>query len=300
MGTFKERIQWVGDPRWKDGSIVIHNLDYSDNGTFTCDVKNPPDIVGKTSKVTLYVFEKGARGHGTGEQGAGVWEVGQGGVRKDCAAGGGGQMPALLPFGFWEGGRKAASGGRRCGTAPARPSLVPLPSQCPLATGWCWAPSSGAFWAGCCCCCCCSTWSGTAGSAGRRPCRGGSGKGREGPLQGWEAPGEGRLRPPCRGLRRGHTHSPAFPAVPWRRGDSTSLARTRPSAAGRLAGLRAWTAGEESPGSRRAERGVGRVTDVRAPPQTPVLYAMLDHSRSTKAASEKKSKGLGESRKDKK
>lgn len=35
-------------------------------------------------------------------------------------------------------------------------------------------------------------------------------------------------------------------------------------------------------------------------PQTPVLYAMLDHSRSTKAASEKKSKGLGESRKDKK
>ncbi|KAL4829140.1 hypothetical protein H8958_021361 [Nasalis larvatus] len=33
---------------------------------------------------------------------------------------------------------------------------------------------------------------------------------------------------------------------------------------------------------------------------TPVLYAMLDHSRSTKAASEKKAKGLGESRKDKK
>uniref|UniRef100_A0A9L0TH27 Myelin protein P0 n=1 Tax=Equus caballus TaxID=9796 RepID=A0A9L0TH27_HORSE len=58
VGTFKERIQWVGDPQWKDGSIVIHNLDYSDNGTFTCDVKNPPDIVGKTSQVTLYVFEK--------------------------------------------------------------------------------------------------------------------------------------------------------------------------------------------------------------------------------------------------
>lgn len=61
VGTFKERIQWVGDPSWKDGSIVIHNLDYSDNGTFTCDVKNPPDIVGKTSQVTLYVFEKGMR-----------------------------------------------------------------------------------------------------------------------------------------------------------------------------------------------------------------------------------------------
>ncbi|XP_055993777.1 myelin protein P0 [Sorex fumeus] len=58
VGAFKERIQWVGDPRWKDGSIIIHNLDYSDNGTFTCDVKNPPDIVGKTSQVKLYVFEK--------------------------------------------------------------------------------------------------------------------------------------------------------------------------------------------------------------------------------------------------
>uniref|UniRef100_A0A8C8SLX8 Myelin protein P0 C-terminal domain-containing protein n=1 Tax=Pelusios castaneus TaxID=367368 RepID=A0A8C8SLX8_9SAUR len=35
--------------------------------------------------------------------------------------------------------------------------------------------------------------------------------------------------------------------------------------------------------------------------QPPVLYAMLDHSRSAKSASEKKSKGgLGESRKDKK
>lgn len=71
MGAFKERIQWVGDPRWKDGSIIIHNLDYSDNGTFTCDVKNPPDIVGKTSQVTLYVFEKGARARGRRE-GAGL------------------------------------------------------------------------------------------------------------------------------------------------------------------------------------------------------------------------------------
>lgn len=58
VGTFKKRIQWVGDPHRKDGSIVIHNLDYGDSGTFTCDVKNPPDIVGKTSQVPLYVFEK--------------------------------------------------------------------------------------------------------------------------------------------------------------------------------------------------------------------------------------------------
>lgn len=59
VGTFKERMEWAGNPRRKDGSIVIHNLDYTDNGTFTCDVKNPPDIVGKSSQVTLYVLEKG-------------------------------------------------------------------------------------------------------------------------------------------------------------------------------------------------------------------------------------------------
>ncbi|XP_061462002.1 myelin protein P0 [Rhineura floridana] len=57
IGTFKERIEWIGNPRWKDGSIVIHDLEYTDNGTFTCDVKNPPDIVGKSSQVVLYVFE---------------------------------------------------------------------------------------------------------------------------------------------------------------------------------------------------------------------------------------------------
>lgn len=86
MGTFKERIQWVGDPLWKDGSIVIHNLDYSDNGTFTCDVKNPPDIVGKTSQVTLYVFEKGVRGGGMW-----VWEGVQRGDRASLRGRGKGQ-----------------------------------------------------------------------------------------------------------------------------------------------------------------------------------------------------------------
>ncbi|XP_009995671.1 PREDICTED: myelin protein P0, partial [Chaetura pelagica] len=58
VGNFKERMEWVGNPRRKAASFVIHNLDYTDNGTFTCDVKNPPDIVGKSSQVTLYVFEK--------------------------------------------------------------------------------------------------------------------------------------------------------------------------------------------------------------------------------------------------
>ncbi|KAM3656948.1 myelin protein P0 [Ammospiza nelsoni] len=58
VGTFKERMAWAGNPRRRDGSIVIHGLEPSDNGTFTCDVKNPPDIVGKSSQVTLYVLER--------------------------------------------------------------------------------------------------------------------------------------------------------------------------------------------------------------------------------------------------
>ncbi|XP_017593152.1 PREDICTED: myelin protein P0, partial [Corvus brachyrhynchos] len=64
VGSFKERMEWVGNPRRRDGSLVIHSLEPTDNGTFTCDVKNPPDIVGKSSQVTLYVLEKGARPRG--------------------------------------------------------------------------------------------------------------------------------------------------------------------------------------------------------------------------------------------
>uniref|UniRef100_A0A6I8QPD6 Myelin protein P0 n=1 Tax=Xenopus tropicalis TaxID=8364 RepID=A0A6I8QPD6_XENTR len=57
-GVFKDRIEWVGSPKWKDASIVLHNLELIDNGTFTCDVKNPPDVVGKSSYVHLQVQEK--------------------------------------------------------------------------------------------------------------------------------------------------------------------------------------------------------------------------------------------------
>ncbi|KAM4603238.1 myelin protein P0 [Discoglossus pictus] len=57
-GLFKDRIEWIGYPKSKDGSIVLHDLEYTDNGTFTCDVKNPPDVVGKSSYVHLLVHDK--------------------------------------------------------------------------------------------------------------------------------------------------------------------------------------------------------------------------------------------------
>lgn len=57
-GQFRGRVEWVGDISKQDGSIVIRNLDYIDNGTFTCDVKNPPDVVGTSSDVHLTVYDR--------------------------------------------------------------------------------------------------------------------------------------------------------------------------------------------------------------------------------------------------
>ncbi|KAF0046693.1 hypothetical protein F2P81_000326 [Scophthalmus maximus] len=57
-GPFRDRLEFVGNPARRDGSILLKNLDFSDNGTFTCDAKNPPDIVGRPSSVRLLVFEK--------------------------------------------------------------------------------------------------------------------------------------------------------------------------------------------------------------------------------------------------
>ncbi|XP_075765823.1 myelin protein zero-like protein 3 isoform X2 [Pelodiscus sinensis] len=43
-GTFRGRILWVGNIGKGDASIAIQNLTLNDNGTFTCAVKNPPDV----------------------------------------------------------------------------------------------------------------------------------------------------------------------------------------------------------------------------------------------------------------
>ncbi|XP_056336428.1 myelin protein P0 isoform X5 [Danio aesculapii] len=57
-GPFQNRLEFVGNPSRRDGSILIKDLDFGDNGTFTCDAKNPPDIAGHPSTVRLLVFEK--------------------------------------------------------------------------------------------------------------------------------------------------------------------------------------------------------------------------------------------------
>uniref|UniRef100_A0A8D0HGZ6 Myelin protein zero like 1 n=1 Tax=Sphenodon punctatus TaxID=8508 RepID=A0A8D0HGZ6_SPHPU len=55
---FKDRITWAGDLNKKDASINIANMQFLDNGTYTCDVKNPPDIVVKPGEIRLRVVER--------------------------------------------------------------------------------------------------------------------------------------------------------------------------------------------------------------------------------------------------
>ncbi|NXA35172.1 MPZL1 protein, partial [Eudromia elegans] len=55
---FKDRITWAGDLNKKDASISIANMQFRDNGTYICDVKNPPDIVVRPGEIRLRVVEK--------------------------------------------------------------------------------------------------------------------------------------------------------------------------------------------------------------------------------------------------
>uniref|UniRef100_A0A8C3KLG0 Myelin protein zero like 1 n=1 Tax=Calidris pygmaea TaxID=425635 RepID=A0A8C3KLG0_9CHAR len=55
---FKDRITWAGDLNKKDASISISNMQFRDNGTYICDVKNPPDIVVKPGEIRVRVVEK--------------------------------------------------------------------------------------------------------------------------------------------------------------------------------------------------------------------------------------------------
>ncbi|NWW20085.1 MPZL2 protein, partial [Falcunculus frontatus] len=57
-GRFKERVTWDGNIERKDVSIIIWNLQPSDNGTFTCQVTNWPDVYGTIGEVRLRVVQK--------------------------------------------------------------------------------------------------------------------------------------------------------------------------------------------------------------------------------------------------
>ncbi|XP_026076391.1 myelin protein zero-like protein 1 [Carassius auratus] len=60
MPQFKSRVEWAGDMNKKDVSIRVIQMQFKDNGTFSCDVKNPPDISGQMSFIKVRVVMKEA------------------------------------------------------------------------------------------------------------------------------------------------------------------------------------------------------------------------------------------------
>ncbi|XP_069366201.1 myelin protein zero-like 1 like [Paralichthys olivaceus] len=55
---FKDRVQFIGDVNKRDVSIQLSPAQFSDNGTFFCDVKNPPDVTGTPARTELRVVLK--------------------------------------------------------------------------------------------------------------------------------------------------------------------------------------------------------------------------------------------------
>ncbi|KFV61101.1 Myelin protein zero-like 3, partial [Dryobates pubescens] len=58
-GKFQGRISWLGDVARGDASIAIQNPGLSDNGTFICSVKNPPDMYHNIPQTALLVTQRG-------------------------------------------------------------------------------------------------------------------------------------------------------------------------------------------------------------------------------------------------
>ncbi|XP_063291476.1 myelin protein zero-like protein 3 [Pelobates fuscus] len=55
QGAFKDRVKWEGDMKRGDASISLIDLKLTDNGTFSCTVRNPPDVHGNVPQTKLTV-----------------------------------------------------------------------------------------------------------------------------------------------------------------------------------------------------------------------------------------------------
>ncbi|XP_015257626.1 PREDICTED: myelin protein zero-like protein 2 [Cyprinodon variegatus] len=54
-GIFKKRISWAGDIMGGDASIIIRQVKFAYNGTYTCQVTNPPDVHGHFGEIKFRV-----------------------------------------------------------------------------------------------------------------------------------------------------------------------------------------------------------------------------------------------------
>ncbi|XP_043556971.1 myelin protein zero-like 1 like isoform X1 [Chiloscyllium plagiosum] len=57
---FPDRIAWDGNINKSDVSIIIKNIDFKDNGTYTCQVINPFDYSKTAAEILLSVVEQGS------------------------------------------------------------------------------------------------------------------------------------------------------------------------------------------------------------------------------------------------
>ncbi|XP_056613075.1 myelin protein zero-like protein 3 [Triplophysa dalaica] len=55
---FRGRVKWVGSPSRGEASIQLLNTSLTDNGTYGCTVRNPPDIQGSPALTVLTVSPK--------------------------------------------------------------------------------------------------------------------------------------------------------------------------------------------------------------------------------------------------
>ncbi|XP_075330060.1 myelin protein zero-like protein 2 isoform X1 [Odontesthes bonariensis] len=54
-GIFRKRILWDGNIAGSDASIIIRQVKFTYNGTYICQVKNPPDVHGAVGEIRLRV-----------------------------------------------------------------------------------------------------------------------------------------------------------------------------------------------------------------------------------------------------
>lgn len=57
-GRFQNRAVWDGNTHRSDGSIIIREIQQTDNGTYLCQVKNPPDVHGEMGEIMVSVVDQ--------------------------------------------------------------------------------------------------------------------------------------------------------------------------------------------------------------------------------------------------
>ncbi|XP_060228928.1 myelin protein zero-like protein 2 isoform X3 [Meriones unguiculatus] len=83
-GRFKDRVVWDGNPERYDASIVLWKLQFDDNGTYTCQVKNPPDVDGLVGTIRLSVVhtERKRKNSTKGTRSLFIWKIRTNAARK--------------------------------------------------------------------------------------------------------------------------------------------------------------------------------------------------------------------------